>query len=320
MSFLCSLPLAASLFASCAAPAPFATGYVEGDYTLVAPVQTAQIAAIKVARGDHVAQGAVLVKMEQRDAKIALAQAQANLARAKGELADLLAGKRAQEIDVIVANQAAAKVQAEEAKRQRDRLVELAQRGVVTDAQRDDAVTAFKVAEAKVAQVTAELAVARLPPRPQAVAQSEAAVAAAEAARAQAKWRLDQRVLGAPVAGTIVDIIRREGEIAGPAAPVLSVLGEGAVKLRLYVPEVSVARIKVGDELSVRCDNCAAGLRARISYVADGPEFTPPVIYSLQNRQKLVYLIEARPDGENELKPGQIVDVGLPGAAPEANQ
>jgi HlyD family secretion protein len=320
MSFLCSLPLAASLFASCAVPAPFATGYVEGDYTLVAPVQTAQIATIDVARGDHVAQGSVLVKMEQRDAEIALAQAEANLARAKGELADLLAGKRQQEIDVIEANQAAARVQAEEAKRQRDRLVELAQRGVVTDAQRDDAVTAFKVAEAKVAQVTAELAVARLPPRPQAVAQAKAAVEVAEAARAQAKWRLDQRVLSAPVAGMVVDIIRREGEIAGPAAPVLSVLGEGAVKLRLYVPEQSVARIKVGDELSVRCDNCPAGLRARISYVSDGPEFTPPVIYSLENRQKLVYLIEALPEGETALKPGQIVDVRLPDGAPGASK
>jgi HlyD family secretion protein len=53
-----------------------------------------------------------------------------------------------------------------------------------------------------------------------------------------------------------------------------------------------------------------------VTYVADSPEFTPPVIYSLENRQKLVYLVEARPDaGAEALKPGQIVDV-LPVAAP----
>ena len=61
---------------------------------------------------------------------------------------------------------------------------------------------------------------------------------------------------------------------------------------------------------------CAAtaarpGLQARVSYVSPDPEFTPPVIYSLETRQKLVYLVEARPEGDaTALQPGQIVDVG----------
>jgi HlyD family secretion protein len=84
------------------------------------------------------------------------------------------------------------------------------------------------------------------------------------------------------------------------------------VKLRLYIPEAAYAKVSVGDLLEVGCDGCASGLRARISYVADQPEFTPPVIYSLESRQKLVYLIEARPEGEHALKPGQIVNVALP--------
>ena len=64
----------------------------------------------------------------------------------------------------------------------------------------------------------------------------------------------------------------------------------------------------------MRCDGCAPDLRARVSYVSPDPEFTPPVIYSLQNRQKLVYLVEARPeDDEGALQPGQIVDVDIAG-------
>jgi HlyD family secretion protein len=69
--------------------------------------------------------------------------------------------------------------------------------------------------------------------------------------------------------------------------------------------------VHTGTKLKVHCDGCAPGLTATVSYVADGPEFTPPVIYSLQNRQKLVYLLEARPDDTTALKPGQIVDVSL---------
>lgn len=171
------------------------------------------------------------------------------------------------------------------------------------------------MATAKVAQISAELAVAKLPARSQAIARAEAVVKAAEAARDRVEWHLEQRQLSLAGPARVVDIIRHPGEIAGPSAPVLSVLPEGAVKLRLYVPEVNIHAITVGDLLEVGCDGCAAGTRARVSYVSDQPEFTPPVIYSLQNRQKLVYLIEARPEGDHALKPGQIVDVALPDQA-----
>ncbi|WGW04103.1 HlyD family secretion protein [Tropicibacter oceani] len=312
MSLLCSLPLIAALFSACDAPAPFATGYVEGEFTLVAPVETAQVRKVLVARGDRLAAGAPLVEMERRDAEIALAQADANLAQAQSQLANLLEGARDAEIEVIEATLASARLQAEEAERARERIIQLADRGVVTSAQRDDAITAAQVAQARVTQVSAELAVARLPARPQAIAQAKAAVSAAEAARDQVSWRLDQRRLSLPEPVTVIDIIRQEGEIAGPSAPVLAVLADGAIKLRLYVPQSSYALIAVGDLLRVNCDGCPSGGQARISYISDEPEFTPPVIYSVQNRQKLVYLVEARPEPGSPLKPGQIVDVALP--------
>ncbi|ARE41734.1 putative membrane fusion protein (MFP) component of efflux pump, membrane anchor protein YbhG [Rhodovulum sp. P5] len=311
--FICALPLAASLFNACAAPPPFATGYVEGEFTLVAPVAVAQIRAVHVARGDRIAADTVMVEMERRDAEIALEKAKAALDQAQSHLADLKEGKRPEEIEVIEATLASAEAQAREAARNRDRLISLAARGVVNEAQRDDAVTAAEVAEAQVAQVRADLAVARLPARPQAIAEAEAAVEVARAAHASAEWNLDQRRLSLPEPVTVFDVIRTPGEIAGPSAPVLSVLGEDAVKLRLYIPETAFSTLATGDDLSVRCDGCAPGLTARVTYIANEAEFTPPVIYSLENRQKLVYLVEARPDPGSGLKPGQIVDVVRPG-------
>ena len=156
---------------------------------------------------------------------------------------------------------------------------------------------------------------AQLPARPQEIAAAEATLRGAEADLDRARWTLDKRALTAPAAGVIADVIRNPGEIAGPSAPVLSLLPDGGVKLRLYVPEALISRIKIGTPLSVNCDACPQGLTAAVSYIADGPEFTPPVIYSLQNRQKLVFLIEARPDSTAAalLKPGQIVDVDLSG-------
>lgn len=311
---LCSVPVLSAFLSACAAPAPLATGYVEGEYVRVAPVAVAQVEALKVKRGDHVAAGAVLAVTEHRDAEIALAQARAALAQAESQLANLKEGRRPEEIAVIEATLASARAQADEVAKEVARLTSLNDRGVTSQAQLDDANTRLDVAEAQVAQAKANLAVARLPAREKEIEAAEAAVAQARARKDAAAWQLSQRTLTAPKPGTVYDILRTQGEIAGPSAPVLSFLPDGAVKLRLYFPETSVARIKPGSILNVHCDGCGTGQKATVTYVSDAPEFTPPVIYSLQNRQKLVYLVEARPDaGATLLKPGQIVDVDLPG-------
>ena len=154
---------------------------------------------------------------------------------------------------------------------------------------------------------------ARLPARPETIKAAEFQVKQARATLDDARWRLSKRTITAPAAGRIDDIIRNPGDLAGPSAPVISMLPDGAVKLKLYLPEPSFYAVSVGSELDVHCDGCRPGLSARVSYVSPDPEFTPPVIYSLETRQKLVYLIEARPEGDTTgLQPGQIVDVALP--------
>ncbi len=313
MSILCSIPILASFFTVCAPPVPLATGYAEGEFILVAPVAVAQIKHVAVERGARVEAGELLVEMEKQDSEIAVAAAKAALAQAQAHLADLQVGRRPEEIGVIEANLASANAQADEANRTRDRISNLAERGAVTNSQKEDAISAAQIAAAKVAQIEGELSVARLPARPQVIAQAEAAVSAAEAALSRAVWNYEQRSLSLSEPVTVFDVIRNDGEIVGPTAPILSVLGDGAVKLRLYVPETAVSGIKVGDTLIVSCDGCREGLTADITYISKEPEFTPPVIYSLGNRQKLVYLIEARPTTDSTLKPGQIVDVALPG-------
>lgn len=310
--FLCSLPLVSGLFAACAAPAPVATGYVEGEFLLVAPVATAQVETVEVRRGDSVAAGTTLATMESRDAEIALREAASTLARAESELADLRQAKRAEEIRVIEAELASARAQQTEAAREERRLHDLFARGATPEAQWQAAETALDVARAHVAEMEANLAVARLPARQHRIAAAEAAVAQARAARDAAAWNLGKRRLDAPAPGKVYEILRRAGEIAGPQAPVLSFLPEGAVVVRLYVPEAYISGIETGDRLTLDCDGCPPGTSARVTYVAEDPEFTPPVIYSLENRQKLVYLVEARPDpGDALLQPGQIVDAQL---------
>lgn len=312
MSLFCYVPLAMQLFSACSAPPPLAVGYVEGDYVLLAPIEVAQVKDINIKRGDRVEPGMPLVTLESADAQIAVAQAEAALAQAEAQLANLQVGKRPEEIAVLEASVRSANAQADEASRVLERTKDLAKRGIATQAQLDEAATAVEVAQAQIGQSEANLAVAGLPARAEEIKAASSQVKQAQAELEHAKWRLSKRLLTAPSAGRVDDVIRNPGDTAGPAAPVVSILPDGAVKLTVYVKQDAFSSIKVGSEFSVNCDGCPDDLRARVSYVSPDPEFTPPVIYSLDNRQKLVYLVEARPEGNaTMLQPGQIVDVGL---------
>jgi HlyD family secretion protein len=90
---------------------------------------------------------------------------------------------------------------------------------------------------------------------------------------------------------------------------VLSLLPDSAIKLRFYVPEGEIARYRPGTTVRFSCDGCPSGLKAKISYVSPRPEFTPPVIFSRDTRDRLVFLVEARPGRPARLQPGQPIDV-----------
>jgi HlyD family secretion protein len=315
LGFLCSFGLIAASFTACGGDTVRIAGYVEGEYVRLGPIDTARIERIDVRRGDRVEAGKVVAALERTDAENTVRESEARLVQTQAQLDNLKIGRRPEEIAVIEANLASARAQQREAERALDRRQDLLRRGVSTQADFDQAETARDVAAASVRQNAANLDVARLAARPDEIKASENAVEQAKAALAQARWRLSQRQLVAPSAGRISDVLRRVGELAGPSAPVLLMLPDGAAKLMLYVPEIRISGVTPGMRLDVRCDGCAPGLTATVTYVSPEPEFTPPVIYSAQTRQKLVYLVEARPDGgpQSALQPGQIVDATLRG-------
>jgi HlyD family secretion protein len=317
MSFLCSLPLIANLITGCTQMMPMATGYVEGEHVLLSPVEVSTVKSLSVKRGEHVAAGSVLAVLEDSDARIAVSSAQAQLAQSKSQLADLKQGRRPEEIAVLEAARNSAVSQVTEAERSTVRLSSLSKRGIATAADFDTATTQLDLARSQLAQAEANLAVSKLPARENAILAAEHQVEVSSAALEQAEWRLSKRVITAPAPGEISDLILSAGDTTGPSSPVLALLPDGAVKLKLYFPEPLRVRLSAGTKLSVKCDNCPSDLTATVSFVSSEPEFTPPVIYSLENRQKLVFLVEAKEaGGKGVLKPGQIVDADIADGQP----
>ena len=140
---------------------------------------------------------------------------------------------------------------------------------------------------------------------------AEAVLREAQARLNAARTRLDRRKLNSPVAGIVQQVYYREGEVVPAAKAAISVLPPGNLKVRFFVPQAVLPTIKIDDPVLVRCDGCGDPITAKVTFIAGTAEYTPPVIYSLEERQKLVFLIEAQPTGPSSLRVGQPVSVSL---------
>lgn len=143
--------------------------------------------------------------------------------------------------------------------------------------------------------------------------EAEAEAAAADAALKQAQWSFDQKSVASPVAGFVHDTLYREGEWIGAGRPVVVLLPPENLKVRFFLGEAQLASIRRGVRLRVLADG-AAPLQAPVTYISPKAEFTPPVIFSREQRNKLVFMVElsiATADAER-LHPGLPVEVELP--------
>jgi HlyD family secretion protein len=309
------LGLAAALaVTSCSGPAPeVLQGYAEGEYVRVATPFAGQLQRLAVKRGDQVKSGDPLFALEQANEAAARREAADRLARAQAQLENLRKAKRPTEIEAVRAelDQAEAALKLAEANLKRQE--ELFRESFISRERLDDARTAVARDRARVAGMRAQLATANLPARADEIRAAEAEVAAARAALDQADWRLGQKAQRAPQDALVQDTLFVLGEWVPAGAPVVNLLPPGNIKVRFFVPEKQLGAVRIGQPVRMTCDGCGAPIPGAVSYVAPQAEFTPPVIYSRERREKLVFLAEARPAAADatRLHPGQPVEVTL---------
>jgi HlyD family secretion protein len=208
----------AAMVTGCSPPKdPGYQGWVEADLIFVSPDESGRVTKLNVREGDQVKPGMQLYSVDDDLQQADLNQNNATLANARQSY---------------------------------DRAASLSKTGAGTQANLDAAVSALRVAEARVNT---------------------------------SQTRLARRIGYAPVEGTVQQIYFREGETVPAQRPVLSIMPPGNMKLRFYVPETELPKLAIGDEVRV--------------------------IYSLDERNKLVYLIQARPARPDVLRVGQPISV-----------
>jgi HlyD family secretion protein len=294
----------------------YVQGYVEGEFVYVASPQSGALQTLAVSRGAIVKAGDPLFALEQSPEKDALEQAQRRLGEARANLADARKGKREPEIHSLEAQikeaRAALDYSAAELERQ-EKLSRVAGAGSADDLEKARA--AHGEDAARVSQMEADLETARLGAREDVVAALEANLKALEAAQARSQWELGQKHQAAPQAGVVFDTLYRQGEWVEAGRPVVALLPPQNIKVRAFVPESVVSALHQGDHITVHVDGITNNsVTGTISFISPQAEYTPPVIYSDESRQKLVFMIEAifDPKTAAQLHPGQPVDVQLP--------
>lgn len=289
-------------------------GYVEGEFVLVSSPRGGTLKRLAIARGDAVERGDPLFAIDDSVEQAAVDEAQARVQAAQARIENLSASRRVAEIDALKQQVAAARASlalSEESLRQQRRLHS---QGFVSRASLDAARSAHDRDAAQLAQAQAlvreaETSIGREPE----IAAARAELEAARAAREQAATRVEQMAPAAPSNARVADTYFRVGESVPTNAPVVSLLPPQNVKLRFFVPQAQVGTLRIDDAVRARCDGCDAPIDARIVFIAPQAEFTPPVIYGEHARQKLVFLVEARPSptAAARLHPGQPVDVEI---------
>lgn len=246
-------------------------GYAEGDTAYVAAPQAGWVANLRVERGSSVRTGDLLFSLDDTNQAAARDQATAQIAQAQGQMAQARASLALAQKELV-------------------RQSGLLRAGATSKQAYDQAKSAYDTAAALVAQIDANEQQAR-------------------ATLKGAAYQLSERNIIARASGRVQDVFFRPGEYAPAMTPVVSILPPGNVYVRFFVPENDFARVKLGQSVSVHCDGCPNNIAATVTFIAAREEFTPPVIFSVENREKLVFKVEARAKGGLPLHPGQPVDV-----------
>jgi HlyD family secretion protein len=264
----------ALLAAGCGRDAPdVLQGYGEADYIYLSSQDAGVVGELFVREGDAVGAGARVFRLDPVRLRYGVESAAAQRAAAAAAVRT-------------------AQAQATLAQRNYARSAQLAERGFYSRARLDSDRASLDVANAQLAQ-----------------ARRQATAAGAETDLAEE--RLEDLAGTAPASGTIQQIYHRQGEVVAAGQPIAALLTPENMKVRFFAPEALLARLPVGAGVLVSCDGCALPIEARVSFVAQEPQFTPPVIYSLDQREKLVFLVEARFAAATPIRPGMPVDVRI---------
>ena len=287
-------------------------GYVEGENIYLATPYSGVLVKALVQRGEPVKKGALLFKLDPNPQILEVHQAEAALVQAKQVYNDLIKPRRQPEIDAIAAQVGQADAQMKLAALRVKRNQTLYLKHVMDKDSLDASLERYQELTYLKAQYEANLALAKLGSRSNRLKAQKAQILFFYAKKNEAKWQVAQKSIYAPADGIIFDTYYKLGEFVDKQRPVAALLTPENIRIEFFVPASTLPQLNLGQNISFDCDGCSQHNVAKIQYISPEAEYLPPLVYSRQNMDKLVFRIKATMPHPEQFKPGQPVVVTVP--------
>lgn len=232
-----------------------AAGYIVAHHTIsVNSKVTGRIAWIGVEKGDKVRANQVLVRLEDQEFQAQVQQARGTVAAADARLKQLQHGSRPEEIQQSSANLDEARANLANAKVTLDRTRMLAEQGVMSRQQLDDAQARYDAASQHMQSLQKSYALTQLGPRAEEIENARGTLLQAQGQLAFAQSQLDATQIRAPVNGTILQRTAEKGELVtaqfasaadtgGPRGSVVSLADLSDLQVELDISQNDFARL-----------------------------------------------------------------------------
>jgi len=206
---------------------------------------------VPVQQGQHVARGATIAVLSQTGLQADVSAAEARVAQARAELATIEAGGRTTELAEIESSLAKARFERDNAQREVAALRRLQEKQAATPLEVQEAANRERAAELQMeALVRRRAALVGRNDRPVA----QARLREAEAALLQARSRIAQTLITAPIAGIIYDLQVRPGAYLEKGGQVANIGQLDRLRVRVYVDEPELGRVAVGQPVTITWD------------------------------------------------------------------
>jgi HlyD family secretion protein len=216
--------------------------------TSVGVVITERVARIPVEEGQAVRRGDVLLLLDDREERAAVAQAEAAIAQAEARL------RQMREVGLPAAEQALIQARANLAlaRRQHQRHTDLVAKGFITQSALDDAKRNLDVAQSQLDAATLQVESNRPAGSDYTVART--ALAQAQAALAAANARIEQTVIRAPADGILIGRNVEPGDVAQPGKELMVLAPSGETQILVQIDEKNLAQLRVGQKALASAD------------------------------------------------------------------